>query len=248
VIRKPSLFSLLLLLFGLAFFTMLGNWQLRRAHFKEQLLAGFNASAQAQRVELDSALARWPMESYVAVRTTGEFIAGKTVLLDSQTLSGQIGVQVYQGFRSQTGATVLVALGFMPIAPDRSRFPTPSTPIGRVTLTGLIAAPPASGIKLSELGPAPSTPTWLVTRIEPAHFSPFFGAALPDSVLLLDPSPAALSPLEPSAGSVLNLPRHWFPNTFPPERHRGYAMTWYGFALTAVIIFLLLHRKRHVKP
>lgn len=250
---RPHLASICLLGIGLTFFISLGNWQLARARFKEALYASFVASSHAQGAPLSQALTKWPAQSYVRSEISGQFIPEKTVLLDSQTANGRVGVQVFQAFQSDEGGAVLVALGFMPIPPDRSSFPNPGTPNGRQQLKGLLAAPPSSGIKLAEIDAPPSTPTWLVTRIEPAAFSQYFGVPLAPAVLLLD---APAEPSEPTgistgasrAVDVLKLSRAWHPNTFPPERHRGYAATWFGFALTSVIIFLLLHRKRATNP
>ena len=33
-------------------------------------------------------------------------------------------------------------------------------------------------------------------------------------------------------------------SSMPPSRHRAYAFQWFTFALAAVVIFLVLHRKR----
>jgi surfeit locus 1 family protein len=33
--------------------------------------------------------------------------------------------------------------------------------------------------------------------------------------------------------------REWRPKTFPPERHLGYAVTWFALAATVLIVFLL---------
>jgi surfeit locus 1 family protein len=249
--NRPRFSSVLLLVLGLVFFIVLGNWQVSRARFKDALYASFAATSHAQGVTLAQALRRWPIESYVRVAITGQFIRDKTLLLDSQTANGHIGVQVFQAFKTQTtpttsGTTVLVALGFIPIPPDRSWFPNPSVPSGLLHLQGVISAPPSSGIKLAEISAPPSTPNWLVTRIEPERFDRYFGANLPKAVVLLDPvEPAVQNATAPnSAINVLTLPRVWRPNTFGPERHRGYAATWYGFALTASIIFVLLHVKR----
>ena len=248
---RPHYTSLCLLAFGLVFFISLGNWQLGRARFKEALYTSFVQSNNTSGVSLATALAKWPEQSYVRTEISGKFIPEKTVLLDSQTANGRIGVQVFQAFQSDEGAAVLVALGFMPIPPDRSSFPNPHTPSGQQTLKGLLSAPPASGIKLAEIGAAPATSSWLVTRIEAQTFSAYFGVSLPQPVLLLDVATApensarvgALARVN-AAVDVLKLPRVWRPNTFPPERHRGYAATWFGFALTSVIIFLVLHRNR----
>ena len=255
---RPHFASVCLLGLGLTFFISLGNWQLGRARVKEALYASFVESNSTTGVSLATALAKWPAQSYVRTEISGKFIENRTVLLDSQTANGRIGVQVFQAFQSDEGGAVLVALGFMPIAPDRSSFPNPAVPSGHQRLKGLLSAPPASGIKLAEISATPSTYTWLVTRIEPQAFRQYFGVALAEAVLLLD---APLTPTNVSksntseykgadttlagastAVDVLKLPRVWRPNTFPPERHRGYAATWFGFALTSIIIFLLLHR------
>lgn len=240
MIRKPSLTALLLLALGLAFFLTLGFWQLGRAEFKRTLYANFLAGSGAHPATLSQALATWRPNHYEPVQLSGEFIAGKTVLLDSQTQNGQIGVQVFQGFHSE-GKNVLVALGFAAIPRDRSQFPNPAVPSGVHQLRGLLANPPASGLKLGALGAPPAAPTWLVGRIEMPALSAYFDAPLIAPVLLLDPDLGTESAV--AADSVLKLPRYWHPNTFPPERHTGYALTWFGFALTAVIIFLLLHRE-----
>ncbi len=247
---RPHFASVCLLALGLVFFISLGNWQLGRARLKEALYVSFVKSNNTKGDSLAIARAKWPEQSYVRAEVSGEFIPGKTVLLDSQTANGRIGVQVFQAFQSDEGGAVLVALGFMPIPPDRSSFPNPSTPSGRQRLKGLLSAPPASGIKLAEIGTPPNTSSWLVTRIEAQTFSDYFGVPLPKPVLLLDASTAPENTaLENTGGTstvvdVLKLPRVWRPNTFPPERHRGYAATWFGFALTSVIIFLILHRNR----
>ena len=247
---RPHFASVCLLAFGLAFFILLGNWQLGRARVKEALYASFAESTLSTGVSLSAALAKWPGQSYVRAQISGTFIPDKTVLLDSQTANGRIGVQVFQAFQSNEGGAVLVALGFMPIPPDRSSFPRPATPLGLQRLHGLLSAPPASGIKLAEIGAPPRASSWLVTRIEPQSLSGYFGVALVEPVFLLDAVIATQdsAPQQTSAGvgtavDVLKLPRVWRANTFPPERHRGYAATWFGFALTSIIIFLLLHRK-----
>ena len=41
--------------------------------------------------------------------------------------------------------------------------------------------------------------------------------------------------------------REWTPQILPPERHQGYALQWFTFALAALVIFLVLHWRR-VQP
>jgi surfeit locus 1 family protein len=238
-LRRPSVFACLLLLAGLLFFVSLGNWQMRRAQEKQTQLDAFNAGNSARAVNLQAATERFPQEAYVSVEIKGEFVAGKSLLLDSARLNGQIGVQVYQAFESE-GKSVLVGLGFVPIRPDRSQFPTPATPVGTQVLRGLYGAPPSSGIRLNDLESNAQSNTWLVTRIDPKTQQAFFARKLEAGVILL--APVAKPGIDPN--DVLQLERVWHSTAMPPERHLGYAMTWYGFAITAIVIFLILHRRR----
>jgi surfeit locus 1 family protein len=38
--------------------------------------------------------------------------------------------------------------------------------------------------------------------------------------------------------------REWKPEVFPPERHYGYAFTWYTFAAVVAATFMILHRRK----
>jgi surfeit locus 1 family protein len=238
-LRRPSGFSLVLLSIGLVFFISLGNWQLGRGREKQTQLSAFHSGKNASAVDLNEALAQFPKQRYIRTRIKGEFVPNKTLLLDSARMDGQIGVQVYQAFDSE-GRTILVGLGFLPIAPDRSSFPIPKTPTGTHQLDGLYGAAPSSGIRLSDDVAKPAGETWLVTHIEPTSQQAFFQRKLESGVLMLD---AVAQPVA-DANNVLALKRVWHSSAMPPERHFGYALTWYGFALTAVVIFLILHRKK----
>ncbi len=58
------------------------------------------------------------------------------------------------------------------------------------------------------------------------------GRSLYPRVLLLDADPASI------------YTRDWTPGFMPPARHRAYAFQWFTFAFAALVIFVLLHRKR----
>jgi surfeit locus 1 family protein len=241
-LRRPRWFSWVLLAFGLTFFITLGNWQTSRGKEKQSQLAALTDGKNAKPVNLSTAVDRFPMQRYVKTMVSGRFVGDKTLLLDSARMDGQIGVQVYQAFETE-GRTVLVGLGFLPIPPDRSSFPEPQTPIGAHELVGLYGAPPSSGIRLSKDTSAPETNTWLVTRIDPQSQQAFFQKRLESGVLMLDPVPNPVA--DPK--QVLALKRAWHLASMPPERHFGYALTWYGFAVTAVVIFLILNRQKQAK-
>lgn len=212
----------------MALFLSAGLWQLRRAAEKETL---FQAWAQVDQQPLLSwaEAAAQPVARERLLRTTvqGHYISGRNILLDNQQRPGQLGVQVYTPFEVEaSGQWLLVARGFMPIARDRSSFPDPPVPAGRMQIDGLLTSPPAAGLKLGQPGAA----SWplLVTAIEPAALAQQLGQPLLASVLLLDP--------QAPEGFV----RDWSPNTLSPDRHRGYAVQWLGLALTVLIVTVLL--------
>jgi surfeit locus 1 family protein len=58
--------------------------------------------------------------------------------------------------------------------------------------------------------------------------------ALYPRVLVLDADPAAIY----VRVHMLDL------SSMPPARHRAYAFQWFAFAVAAVVMFVVLHRKR----
>jgi cytochrome oxidase assembly protein ShyY1 len=76
---------------------------------------------------------------------------------------------------------------------------------------------------------------WLVVRLEPAAIARQFGLpALAPRVLRLDPALPFGYPRD------LQL----LVNTLPPERHRGYALQWFGLAATGLVFAFVLTFRR----
>jgi cytochrome oxidase assembly protein ShyY1 len=220
-------------------FCQLGRWQLQRMHEKQALLDQ-QLPARAQTLSLAQAQAapvqlRW-------VEDHGRFLPG-TLLLDNQTREGRAGIKVYQPFRSDGGAVVLVDLGWLPMPGDRT-LPAIVPREGTAHVVGLLAPPPASGLVL---GPAftatPQPGVWLANRMPPAEVATALAlpaGSLHGPVLRLDPA------LPGGYARDLEL----LPNTLPPSRHLGYAVQWFGLALTVLIVALVLEwrRRRPARP
>lgn len=232
----PSAFSIVLLVVGVALFSSLGVWQLRRAAYTEGVQAKFRAAAQAPLVSLDAASAG-RQSGYPHVRVTGFIEPDRVYLLEDQMRAGKLGVMVFVPFRA-TGAprTLLVNLGFLPNrGPDATRLPVlPAMPNHEVTLTGIYAPPPPPGLKLGG-DPLARQATWPKSMIWLSHrdIAADLGQALYPRVLLLDPD----------AGSAYL--RIWRANlAITPARHRAYAFQWFTFAAAAVALFFVM---QHVK-
>lgn len=216
---------------GMTLFGALGAWQWQRGIDKQRMLvetAELLAVRDAQ--PLDAQLAR-DSRDMVWVSGTGQFDLRGPLLLDNQMRAGRAGVRVYRLFAVEGEPTpLLVDLGWLPLPADRT-LPAIGLPLGRVALRGLLAPPPSAGIALGS-GIAKVEDGWLLTRVDMAAIAA--AADLPvapaSRVLRLDPA----LPL----GYERDL--DVLTNTLPPERHRGYAVQWWGLAVTVLVVWLVL--------
>lgn len=224
--KRLLLWTLALLL--VAAFVRAGLWQSGRALEKEaQLEAAARVLAERRARPLAEALSAMP--AWVGVE--GRFEAHPPLRLDNQRRGARVGVQVYRAFRVATGERLWVDLGWRPLPADRTLPEEPAFPPGATRLEGLLVPPPSAGVAL---GPAVSPAAdggWLALRLEPHVLQ----GGIDDAVLRLDPA------LPIGHERDLDL----LANTLPPEKHRGYALQWFGFAAGLLLIsFYLQFRPR----
>lgn len=228
---RPSAVAIVLTLAGMAFFVSLGMWQVRRAQEKTALLAAFAGAAQQSPRALDEARRDVGHGRYPLVRVSGRYDPQHAYVLDNQVRDGRAGVMVFDVFEPTDGSTPLLAnRGFL-ARTARGEAPTiPPPPPGAQTLTALYAPPPGSGLRLGGNG-LPAQTGWPKTTIyiDLEQIASDLGRHLDRRVLLLTPE----------AGSPFV--REWTPEVFPPQRHIGYALTWFTLALVTGIAFVIRH-------
>jgi len=246
---RTRAFFWLLALLVIALFTRLGFWQLARMHEKQAMLVAAHAVVQ-QRHALPLAIAADPrrMRDFDWSAGSGHFTAAPAVLLDNQARDGRAGVRVYRVFQPDhvqpdAASPLLVDLGWLPL-PGNRQLPAIGLPQGTRRIAGLLAPPPSPGLVASILQPQ-ADGSLLATRIDAdALRAQLHLAALAPRVLRLDPKLAG--------GYARDL--DVLPNTLPPSRHLGYAVQWFGLALTVLATALLLTfrksrpRKPHKSP
>ena len=122
------------------------------------------------------------------------------------------------------------AVGVQVLAP----FQPQSGPPLLVELGWLALPPPASGIALGPDHVAQGL-NWLLSRVDLPALRAASGLPLAARVLRLDPA------LPIGFARDLDV----LPNTLPPERHRGYALQWFGLSATllAITVFLFVRRR-----
>lgn len=229
---------ILLSVLGLALvvaFASLGRWQLGREASKRTQLAEAAAALAAAPVPLAQA-SRERGPAPAKVEGSGFFMPTPRLLLDNQRRGQAVGMRLYCGFQPASGQALLVDMGWLPLAPDRA-LPGARCPVGEFMLAGLLVPPPSVGLPMGPgLVEQPDDQGWLATRLETDAVSAAWRleAPLADRVLRLDPA------LPIGHERDLEL----LANTLPPEKHRGYAIQWFGLAIATFILLLVLNLRR----
>jgi surfeit locus 1 family protein len=231
-LRRPSWFAVILTIAGTLFFIRLGVWQLDRAAEKDELLRRYAASATAPQEDFPTVADKPPVDRYPRVAVTGRFVPGRDYYLDDQTHGSQQGIHVYTPFKVDgAGGLLLVDLGFLPR--EAGHLPqVPPLPAGQQSLHGLYVPTPGIGMRMGG-NALPTQNAWPKTTIylDTTEIGMDLKQRVFPRVLLVD--------ADPHAAYV----RDFTPGFMPPARHRAYAFTWFTFALAAVVIFFILHRK-----
>jgi cytochrome oxidase assembly protein ShyY1 len=171
----------------------------------------------------------------VRVEGGGRYVAGKTVLLDNQVRDGRPGVMVLSLFQPD-GAhrALLVNRGWIALDARRQLEVAPVDVVNQATVSGLLSRPPSAGLRVENVPWQAGEPPPMLNWLDLDALARQFDHALYPSVLLLDD------------GAAHGYARGWqpLPNTMPPERHRGYAVQWFGLALTVLVVYGILWNRR----
>jgi surfeit locus 1 family protein len=229
---EPRLFTTLLAIGLIAMLVSLGRWQLHRAAEKRVLFDSFAAASTAARpIDLRSP----KVARYSYVEAVGSYDETRQILIDNMVEAGRAGYFVITPFALQSGGWVLVNRGWVPLG--KTRADRPAIPVGANlrTLRGRADNLPSPGIKMGE--PAPLAPPYPVvaaypTRADLAQLLRESNWASATDLILLDAA-------EPD-GYV----RNWVPPGFPPVRHIGYAVQWFGLALALGVIYVVTNFRR----
>jgi surfeit locus 1 family protein len=229
---EPRLFTTLLAIGLIAMLVSLGRWQLHRAAEKRALFDSFAAAgAVAQPIDLRSA----KVARYSYVEAVGSYDATRQVLIDNMVEAGRAGYFVITPFALQGGGWVLVNRGWVPLG--QTRADRPAILVGETlrTIRGRADNLPSPGIRMGV--PAPLAPPYPVvaaypTRADLAQLLKESNWTSATDLILLD------------AGEPDGYVRNWAPPGFPPMRHIGYAVQWFGLALALGVIYVVTNFRR----
>jgi surfeit locus 1 family protein len=125
---------------------------------------------------------------------------------------------------------LLVDRGWVPLVGFREHLPDVHfAPPATVAITGRLENLPAPGLALGRMPPPPGR-NWpkLTSYPDMTQLAHALGTALAKRIVLLDPT------------STFGYVRDWQPPGMSPVRNLAYAVQWWGFAVTLVIIWGVL--------
>lgn len=224
---------------ALVAFASLGVWQLSRMHQKQAMLDATQQVVNERRaVPLSAAGDPTRTRAYDWAAGTGAFAPAPAVLLDNQSRGDRPGVRAYRLFRDSAGTTLLVELGWLPVAGDR-RMPQVAPITGEQRIRGLLLPPPSPGL-VAQVAVPQADGTILATSLDADALPGLLGLpqAPPPRVLRLDPA------LRLGYARDLDV----LPNTLPPQRHLGYAVQWFALAAAVLATALLLTFRKARRP
>lgn len=206
--------ALVAALAAIALLVGLGVWQVERLGQKRALIAQVDARLSAAPVPApDRAVG--PEDAYTRIRTTGRYRRGADTRVQAVTDLGG-GHWVLTPFDTETGRTLLVNRGFVPLSTP----PAPPPP-GRVAVTGLLRLTEPGGAFLRSNDPAADR--WYSRDV----------AAIARRRGVANPLPWFLDADRAGPG----WPRGGLTVVRFPDNHLVYALTW--FALAGLIALLL---------
>ena len=230
----------ILLAFLLPAFISLGLWQWRKAEEKTAIQAQLDQRSHDLPIALPTVapqgdFLRGAVDAEIMrfrrVVLRGRFDAGRQTLIDNRLYREQAGYHVITPLRlAGSEMRVLVNRGWVPAAADHQVVPAIDVPDGLVELTGIVVTP---GQRFFNLAPQPAsgwTPVWQNLDLER------FRQALPYPIQPLV--------VQLDAGSPHGFVRDWPRPDERAERHRSYALQWFGFAVASLGIWLYLLVRR----
>ncbi|MGB0631113.1 MAG: SURF1 family protein [Alphaproteobacteria bacterium] len=208
----------------------LGIWQLQRLEWKEAIIAERAERAAAAPLAIGEVPDdTWKNFEHRRVTLRGRYLHDREMLIWNKVRHGQTGFDLITPFSLEGGDSVLVHRGWVPRAwpngvVERRR------PDGVVALTGVLR----DGGKATPWVPDnnPVQGEWFFADVAAMAKSARMSDARPFLVRVTPDAEERGYPKGPHASYKIR------------NRHLEYAVTWFGLALTLVIIFVAYHWRR----
>jgi surfeit locus 1 family protein len=234
--RRSGAVVLVAVLATAALGVRLGVWQLDRAAAKvdaQATLERQSALAPLGATELAVTAADAAVQVARRVRLEGRWRAEATVWLENRPLDGRVGFAVVTPLvldapaADGRPAAILVQRGWAPRRfDDRAALPPVETPAGPVVVTGTLQPSPSRVLELGD----PS-----LGASGPIRQNADAGSLARETGLRF--LPATVLEADAEGNRAQGLSRHWPPPATGVDRHRAYALQWFGLAAAVLALY-----------
>lgn len=218
--------AIVVTLLAIAIMFRLGFWQLDRMHQKEARLASIAQKQTNGPISLFDLPATLSDSRDLPVTFKARRVGNTTFFLDNQIVEGRVGYHVLAPVRTESG-NVLLNFGWVPAGAYRDMLPHVDLPDGQVTFTGILSVPGDNPV-VRETVSAYSGDEVLLQKVDIGTLNAHTNLQLKPYIIQLE------------APADDQFVRNWQPVVMPPKKHLAYAVQWFGLALAASIIALIV--------
>lgn len=230
---RPRLLPTLAVLLLVPLFFSLGQWQWNKAAAKDERQSQLDQRSAQMPIQLPGTPLDAESLRFRSVAVRGIWEPQYQILIDNRVHQERAGYHVITPLRIEgSEMRVLVNRGWIPAEAVHTQIPSVNTPAGLIDLSGIALVP---GNRFFSLAAEAESPQWQ-TVWQNLDFPRYIGK-LP---FPLQPVVIQMSADSEGGGFVRDWPR-------PDERieqHLGYALQWWGFAASTVLIWLFVNFRR----
>jgi surfeit locus 1 family protein len=232
---RPHLWPTLAAAVLVPLFIAAGQWQWDKAQRKTSLQQQLDARSAEPPIQMPTTRVDAQSLLYRKIVAHGRYEPQKQILIDNRMLRGQAGYHVVTPLRIDgSEVRVLVNRGWVPALADHRQIPQIATPTGSIEVSGTAIVP---GTRFFTLG-ADSTGVksgWqnVWQNLDLARYAESVSFPIQPVVIQLD--------AESTAGGFV---REW---NRPDERlqtNLNYAIQWWSFAATTVVLWLVVNFRK----
>lgn len=232
---RPRLLPTLAAILLLPLFISAGQWQWNKATIKGNLQKDLDARGAEPSILIPSTLVDPQSLRFRKIVARGHYEAQYQILIDNRIHREQAGYHVITPLKLEGSETrLLVNRGWVPALAEHHLVPQITTPTGIVEVSGTTVVPSSRFFTLG-VDDVSNKSEWqsVWQNLDLGRFSKAVDFPLQPIVIELD-----------AASTAGGFVREWRRPDERLETHLGYALQWWSFAATTVVLWLVVNFRR----
>ncbi|MGD2054963.1 MAG: SURF1 family protein [Gammaproteobacteria bacterium] len=229
---SPGILPTVVTVFMLYVMVSLGQWQLSRADYKDNLHQKVSERKNLPPVTLQELPHDSEDRVFMPVIIEGKYDSQHHFLLDNRIINGLAGYDVYTPFIMSDGTAILVNRGWLKQGRTRQDLPQFETPSYDLRFKGLLDKPPAKGVILADNVHDNHGWPMVLQYIDTSEIEQVLGYQLLPMIVWLD--------AEAEHGFHREIPAL----KLDSAKNTGYAFQWFAMSAALFIIYIAVNVKR----